>query len=577
MTMRNPFPNPLGELALSDCQLPALVLSRYLFFLTRRPISKSNTHYVQQRINGLKSAGDLLPPGEDRRMQAIQRLLRGLTPQNILDWAERLQLNLLPIAQTVMDRNYIVADRMPPRDFFTSADRILLVLGPAIGIGDEIITFPLADGLKLLNPNAEITLLSGYTGLWEGRHKIDHCRQYQGLKEIIKALRGESQYGNFDLVVLVDFEYPELYQAISFEKKIPRYMELSLGAQVLVAVDNLQGWAYREILPTGYYDNYYDTFDFFLRKLNIPHDMEDRFNYSSSRNGASPDRPLHVYVSPFTSKYDPSPNYWSRLLAGLAPASPLREICFFLDPGPNATTKRFAMELLHSLSSQDNRQTTFEVAKAKHGPILTIGEVFEILDQTDIVICADSFTAHAAPSMGCTTLVVANAGVENWRVPCHSSYYFNLRSPLSEIIAAMSQIFSHFGIEPIHACYRPPIAEPETRLISIMEQLKSAFTEGEQAKTGDLIELYTQFTQQVDPVLSRLSNWAPAAKALLMDYPYESAFRQIPKGSQTLQDYGLDISHFIHNTYLGWRNTNLFKYIHLNLSEREHAGQPVRP
>jgi hypothetical protein len=491
MTMRNPFPNPLGEITLSDHQLPALVLSRYLFFLTRRPISRSNTHYVQQRINGLKSVGDLLPAGEDRRMQEVQRLLRGLTPQNILDWAERLQLNLLPIAQTVMDRNYIVADRMPPKDFFTSADRILLILGPAIGIGDEIITFPLANGLKLLNPKAEITLLSGYTGLWEGRDGIDHCRQYQGLKEIIKALRGESQYGSFDLVLLVDFEYPELYQAISYEKKIPRYMELSLGAQVLVAVDNLRGWAYREIPPTGYYDNYYDTFDYFLRRLGIPHNTQDRFNHSSARNENSLDKPLQVYVSPFTSKYDPSPNYWSRLLAGLAPGSSLREIRFTLDPGPNATTKRFATEVLHSLGSQVNRQIAFELARPKYGPILAIGEVFEILDQTDIVICADSFTAHAAPATGCTTLVVANAGVESWRVPCHSSYYFDLRASLSEIIAAMCQIFSHFGIEPIHACYRPPIAEPETRLISIMEQLRNAFTESREIKTGDLIDLYT--------------------------------------------------------------------------------------
>src|SRR2546429_6890082 len=123
--------------------LPALLLSRYLFFLTQRPISGSNTHYLQRRIRGLQTLAAALADMPGPRAASAIALLRSMNPGNVRENAERLQQQVVPLAHAGLPPDYVVADTALPADFLGSARRILLAFGPAIGIGDEIICFPL--------------------------------------------------------------------------------------------------------------------------------------------------------------------------------------------------------------------------------------------------------------------------------------------------------------------------------------------------------------------------------------------------------------------------------------------------
>ncbi|MGH2537498.1 MAG: glycosyltransferase family 9 protein, partial [Candidatus Promineifilaceae bacterium] len=432
-------------LAPAEQRLPLIVLDRYLFFLSRRPISQSNLHYAWQRISGLRALGLSLPEVEDRRLSQVVMLLRGMQPQNLHEMAGRLQLTLHPLAQTALPSDVLVIGRPLQPDFWAGLRRVLLLAGPAIGIGDEVITFPLPAWIKAACPAAEIVLLSGYQDIWRGVRGVDEVHPYHDYLTLVQALRGELAFGRFDLVFLLDFESPDLYQVVCEEALLPRYVELSLGAQRAAAVDNTRRCLYRLQAPPAYFGNYYHGFDYLAGALGLRPEPAGRFSVARRRPGP-PGGALRLYVSPFTSKYDPSPLYWSQLLAAIAPDRPAGRLEFVLDPGPNLATWRFAREIARSLAARLPAGATAGVAGGQNGRSLPLAGVADALAGAQAAICADSFTAHLAAALGRPALVLAGRGLEDWRVPAPASFYFSAEAPLQKVAEAMRQVLSHFGL-----------------------------------------------------------------------------------------------------------------------------------
>ena len=63
------------------------------------------------------------------------------------------------------------------------------------------------------------------------------------------------------------------------------------------------------------------------------------------------------------------------------------------------------------------------MARPERGRTLSLSEVRAELGRADLVVCADSFTAHLGPVMGRTTLVLATRELADWRVPFPGSFY----------------------------------------------------------------------------------------------------------------------------------------------------------
>jgi hypothetical protein len=185
-----PFSHTPGPAQPVETVLPAVLLSRYLFFLTQRPISRSNVRYLRQRIHGLQSLGRLLAAEGHELLSASTRLLETLDPRNLHEVAERLQLMLFPYARAELPDTYISADAAPPPDFVRGCKRILLVLGPAIGIGDEIVAFPLPRWIERVKPDVNVTVLTAYEGLWEGVAGVDRILTYADHAALVGAMRG---------------------------------------------------------------------------------------------------------------------------------------------------------------------------------------------------------------------------------------------------------------------------------------------------------------------------------------------------------------------------------------------------
>jgi transcription termination factor Rho len=230
-------PTPPGSGATADDEmvLSAVLLSRYLFFLTRRPISASNSHYLQRRVRGLRSLGSRFADLDDPAAVRIERLLRTLNPGNAREVAERIQLTLAPFARTELPTSYVTSDGPVPGAFWEGARRVLVVLAPAIGIGDEIITFPLPSWLKAAGRATEVTVMTAYDGLWDRVAAVDRIVVYDTHSEIVDAISGDGDLERFDVVMVVDFENPDLHEAVALHPGIGRYVEVSLGAQVASA------------------------------------------------------------------------------------------------------------------------------------------------------------------------------------------------------------------------------------------------------------------------------------------------------------------------------------------------------
>jgi hypothetical protein len=552
-----------------EAALPALLLSRYLFFLSHRPISGSNGHYLQQRIHSLRSLAPALDEIGSPAVASGGALLRGMNPGNVQETADRLQLTLLPLARASVPPAYIVADTPPAADFVGSANRTLLVLGPAIGIGDEIMCFRLPAWIKAANPTAEITVLTAYDGLWDRVSDVDRIACYRDHSSLLAALRGRHELGGFDLVVLVDFENPELYQAIAAEPHLAKYAELSIGARALAAVDNRRGWVYRPPPGNSHYDtNYYDALNRMASALGLRTGGDrtggdrtggDGFDAVLSRRAKPDDGELVVYVSPFTSKYDPSLRYWSRLLSTLVP-QPSRPVRFVLDPGTNLSTSRFAGQLARSAAaSRDSGDVRFTEAEPDGRRGLTLRGVFTQLDGAHVALCADSFTAHAAPMMGCTTLVLAVAGLENWRVPFARSFYFDGNAAFDTTVSGLGQILAHHGVVRSPQRHRPPLGAVEEELVSLGHAL-SRTLRGD-ADPAEVCAAYARFAEGRDAVLRRVAEWPAGVRALLGDHTYE--FPRPELAADLPAPLWRSVLRHIEDQWLRWRNTNLCKYLEL--------------
>src|ERR1700675_44944 len=133
----------------ANVRLPLGLLSSYLFFLLRRPISGSNAHYLEQRLRGFRSLVPLFETEETGPLRAIARSLRRLQPSNFVQVARELQFRLLPLVSDVaVPPDFIVSGDRTSTSPFAGARKIIIITGPAIGIGDEIILFPLPSRIK---------------------------------------------------------------------------------------------------------------------------------------------------------------------------------------------------------------------------------------------------------------------------------------------------------------------------------------------------------------------------------------------------------------------------------------------
>src|SRR5579884_500529 len=290
-----------------DALLPSTLLARYLFFLSRRPVSVSNQHFRSARLAALQALAHSVENKGDEDFEDVLEAIRVLTPSNLFRGAPSIEERLRPYIRNEFRRHLIVCENAPPKSFLNGARRVLVAFGPGIGIGDEIICFPLPAAIRQLAPACEITVLSWYDGLWHTNQNVAGVERCDNFGTLLRMLRSSA----FDVVFFVDFEDPRLSAAIAREPDVARYVEVSLGARSVAALDNVHGRVYQYRAHSEYYANFYRCFARMLEWLGAD-------SVAADAASAVPGDHATILFSPFTSKEEPSEIYWTRLIAAIA-------------------------------------------------------------------------------------------------------------------------------------------------------------------------------------------------------------------------------------------------------------------
>jgi len=559
---------PIAGLS-ADLKLPVSLLTRYVLFLTRRPISASNPHYLGRRLEGLRTLSEPLARADVPLLTEAVRQLETMTPANFYRLAEQLQATLLPLAPAITElpRDYVVSGSSPRPELLGGARRLLLIAAPAIGIGDELILFPLPGWLRAANPGVEITVMSAYGGLWDRVGGVDHRLTYRTHRELLDAIRGEGPAGCHDVVVLADFERPDLHPAICAERPVDCYVELSLGGRSGVLVDGQHRWLHRARGPLPYASNFYFGLPHLAEWLGLDAGLGDGHRAAVRRTAEPPGDRLRVYVNAFTSKYDPSAVYWSRLLSALLQGRRARPVEVVVDPGTNAQTQAFAHSLVRSTSARTAPGVTFEVARPAEGTSMSFEDVFAQMERAHVTICTDSFPAHAAPLFGCATLVIADVGLENWRVPFRPVYYLSPQADVDSVAAAMGQVLRRF--ESGHRDEPLPLDDvaPERELQAAARRLRALFDDERclDGGFGPLVEAYRDFSRSYRTVVERIADWPPEFGELFGDVDYLEALDLPAGGDGVPPALRGDLAFHLRDRWQWWQNTNLCKYLDMAL------------
>lgn len=558
-----------------EWRLPIAFLRSYLFFLTRRPISKSNTQYLSKRINGLKSLTRILQCSNDPFLNHIVHQLNILSPVNFSRIATQLLTllaNRLKNDQEV-PKGFIFSNNSPSKDFIAEAQHILLILGPGIGIGDEIMFFPVPMWIKTSFPHTRITILSAYEELWERVKGIDDTIYYSDYLTVLKALRGEEPFEKYDIVMLADFEKANLFTTISHEPGIHKYIEISTGTYSAAAVDNKSKWICQMQRPEPYFSNYYYSLTHLLQWIGITPEPAEQFSCIIRHTNDCCQNTLTIFVSPFTSKYDPSQSYWSHLLASVFPDHSQHAVRFVLDTGPNLTTERFASQLQRSVKGRILSNIHVDLARSDGQRTLSLKDVFREMEKSHVVICADSFTAHAAPFFGCITLVIGSVNLLNWHVPFGLNYFFRAEDTVDEVAAGMRQVLINFNNSGFEHPFHFPFSDLGRQIQMAIKALQKHISNTQRLDPASLYKTYNAFIDSYKKIISCLTRLPDEFYGLLNDFAYENEIFELSSKSFQKEEFFPDLIIHIQDQLNQWQNTNLQKY--LNMVVNGGAEHPI--
>lgn len=547
-------------------RLPLAFLHRYTAFLFRRPVSRSNSHYLETRLEGLKSLASLLEHEGASGIGPVTGLLRRLNVPSFPRLAPQLLERLTLLVEDELPPDVVVTPRSPAGDLLAACRRILVVLGPGIGIGDEILCFPLPRWLRRMAPGAEVSTLSAYPGLWDRVADVAQRRTYRCYSDVVKALRNdrpEADREAADLVVLVDFEDPALYSLMLPEPGVGLYLEISIGGRSAVLVDCERRWLHRLLLPGPYGVNYYQALWGIADWLGARPRPGDRASLLERNGIEPPEGELRILVSPFTSKHEPSETYWSQLLSSaVRRAGGATRLVF--DPGPNAFTRRFAQALARSIEARCPRPVRCEVLGKGEPEPVSLQRVFAAMEEAHAVICVDSFAAHAAPLFGCVTLVVGWAGLENWRVPGGSSFYFDGSATVETVASAMRHVLDAVGAGSFASGAGPRLTRAQVGLLDAAEHLGEVLSNGGATEPRRLAAACSRFTEAYSAGLGETGIEALGAAELFRDYPYSDLrLPRLPADGLLAAGERDEVEQHLRHQIWQWRGTNLSKYLEL--------------
>lgn len=548
------------------------LLEVYQGIISARPLEMGNGEFLRSL---LASSGRLavalaevprnsgLQPAE---REALSALLAGQTPAN----AKEVSGKVLAVLAEVKGRDGAKSRATPlylrgplpalGRDY----ERVTVIFGPALGLGDQIAFLQFLRRLTEHCPHSSLTIFTLYPNLW--RQFFPHARElhYRGrpLRPFDRLTRNrDGAATGKELVLVADFEGFNFHTKVIPRRPGRDVLEVALGRRTAWLSRGGSAWVrFEEFFSASLPNNYHLLGDIAGRLF--PEAAEGLPWQPHRVKRAGGHRGKTIFLNPFSSKKIPlRPADWHRLLVRLRSELP-RDFDFrvVVYPGLDSSTRDYAVEICR-LAAEGRRPIPASLLGAGASEVTPFGALLSLtaaLEGVDLCVTVDTFTAHLVPLFAVPTVVITLGENRMFWVPGRWSFHC-LLDAFDRVPAVLAARLLLTRSRPERK--RREFREAADRLLACSE---GAGEDGRPAQIAEEIQgALAETLQHSEPTFPYL---AQARRWLLLWSRLALAARREPVEAEGLRPYVLQ-----------WRESEFLKVLALTVEGVGEEGEALPP
>ena len=427
------------------------LLRIYETVIASRPLERGNREFLEMLIESSTwlarhmstNASGTATTGT---IEHLRTLIACQAPHNAASIARQVLSEIQRISGSAIERTrHSLYVRRPVSPLRSDYSAITVIVGPGLGLGDEITFLRLLRGLGQRYPAASLTVFDLYPGLWryllpDARHR-HYCGKPNRPFEHLAAA-SESLPTN-ELVVVIDFGGYDLHDGV-----VPRHggrdvVEISLGMRCVWAAPGDSPWVEMDQSSELQHTDNYGFVDLLEKRL-LGHsdDAGPWAPLREPRSVAARCRSPVILLNATSSKHVPlTPIDWGHALQAIR----LRlgqSLDVRVFPGVHEASREDATCLCAALEA--GKGVRAAPLSAPGGRPLTpfnaVDCLVASLDSVDLCLTMDTFTAHLVPLFGTPTVVVALKDNREFWVPSRRAFYCLIENFQQDLPAAAARL-----------------------------------------------------------------------------------------------------------------------------------------
>ena len=457
--------------------LQLLLLAReHAAAVAYRPISFGNRGYLEERVADLRRIGSAINDLHPRLKPAwrfmaghVSRLLANISCEKPKKAFDRIVQNC---DQTQFKEywfheiTYVPASDKP--HLKNDYERILVITGPGIGLGDEISCAELILSLRKKFPGAEFDFWGYYAGVWPRIDASFTAHPLAGRPMMIFECVDQAMMdgkGENLLVIYINFTGLCFHLAFSLDRYRPDIAEIAVGMGKMWFMPRHRSPVQISLAMDPLYPENYGA----LHRLSVQ--LAGPIDCPAAPKGEICNQDVfQIIISPLTSKpIFLTPADWADLIEKtLGLVVNRKPVSCVVLPGISASSADYAGEIVNRTSIRPIPE--FDIRVLGSGEPLAadraFSTVYQAMADSGLLIGIDTYTSHLAAMLSVASVNLCYERNTAFWPDRFNSWWIELRHDLDTITDVASLLFSLSG--GMKNPY-PPWMEPLVNLDALME------------------------------------------------------------------------------------------------------------
>lgn len=418
------------------------LLEVYQGVVCTRPLEMGNLDFLQCLLSSSRRLGEALhrcprnPSVPPNLIKTLSALLDQQKPSNGKRVSERV-LRLIKQIRNCCESNagspplYVKGFQRPLTNKYA---RIILIFGPALGLGDQITFLQFLKALFAHCAGSRLTIFTLYPNLWPQLLPRSEEVSYREAPlrpfiHLAKAQDCQTSKETRELVVVCDFECFNLHRKIIPQRRGRDILEIALGRRA--AWLNMHGspWIqFEDFSQAVIFNNYWILSDLASRLMPK---TRSRWPWQPIRAEWPERKSMRrsvLLLNPFTSKdFSLEPEDWKQVLQNIRALLPKEaDLQVLVYPGIHPSTIKYSQEICR-LSRNGGRLLSAHLLPGRAAnsitPYSALPTLARSLRSIDLCVTVDTFASHFVPLFRIPTIVVTHRDNREFWVPSGWSFY----------------------------------------------------------------------------------------------------------------------------------------------------------